>query len=215
MDKPKDPSLIPPGRYCYRWVDVAPCEVVPEAGPEFGRLQRESMGYHPSIKQVLCPYVERSGYGTVRCLFLQREAVVFGNDREDLIPKLMNRFGTPDAFDWFEEDSLLGDYIKVCGFGGPDEEGDSEDDPTGGGSDEVGDTTAFAFLKLLWPGDWVEHQELGKGFVVDIDFPAEGGPQVWVDFGLRGRQQLALRVALLRRIAPLSAQAEKVWREAG
>lgn len=61
----------------------------------------------------------------------------------------------------------------------------------------------------------MEHRELGKGFVVDIDFPSDGGPQVWVDFGPRGRQQLALRVTLLRRIAPLSAQAVAVWRTGG
>lgn len=125
---------------------------MPEKGPESGRLQREDAGYNASVKVVWCPYFERSGYGTVRCLFLQREAVVFGNDREDIAPKLMNRFGTPDAFDWFEEDSPLGDRIKVCGLGGSDgEEDDGEEDPVVGGLGDVADPIPFSHLKPLWP----------------------------------------------------------------
>lgn len=125
MPKPKDPTLIPPGNYCYRWVDLAPGEVASEAGPEFGRLQRECASTMPNTKQVLCSYFERTGYGTVRCLFLEQE-VAFDFFRETIAPRVAARFGTPDAVDWFDGDSLLWDAIKVCRLGGDDDTSDAD-----------------------------------------------------------------------------------------
>ncbi len=159
MVQPKDPSLIPSGRYCYRFVKVAPGEVVLPAGAEMGRAQRESEGYNPLVKRVLCPYFERSGYGTVRCLYLGKE-VAFDFLREQIAPRVAARFGVLDAVDWFEGDSLLWDMVKVCDEGGgesKDEDGDETDTQS---LDHVSAATPVlaphGFLQGLKPGERVD-----------------------------------------------------------
>ena len=212
MAKPKDPSLIPPGRYCYRWVDVAPSEVVPEAGPEFGRLQRECTGFNPSVKQVLCPYHERSGYGTARCLFLGKE-VAFEFFRDSIAPKVAARFGAQDAVDWFEEDWELWDMFKVCGVGHvPDPfEDEAEDESPVVNEVDLSGNTAYHHLNQLMSGEWVEHPEFGAGVAAEV-VREHWGLRARVDFGLHGLIDLALNVARLRRVAALSAADEAAWR---
>lgn len=201
--KPKDPSLIPQGRYCYRWVNLTPGETAPSAGSEFGRLQREGEGYHPTVKQVLCPYLEASGYGTVRCLFLGLEVLRWGNEPEDVAPRMLARFGTAEAAHWFEEDNLLGDRVKVCGVGVVC-------------NGETGHTPAMKLSSMgrslsVKPGDWVEHSHFGVGLVLEATWD-KAGLRARVDFGRLSQKWLALDIARLRRVAPLSASQEAAWR---
>jgi hypothetical protein len=211
MTDPKDPSLIPPGRYCYLRVVLAHGEEVPAAGPEWGRLQRVCSSQTQGTKEVLCPYVERTGYGTVRCLYLGREAIQFGQDRDVLAPALMARFGSPDAFDWFEDDCLLGDLIKVCRHGGMTEE--DPDDPASASNQEPAQVWPhFAHLDNLGPGERVEHPRFGEGRVTDVDY-TDNHPRVAVRFEAHGEKWLALNVALLRRVVsePVQQEARLPW----
>ena len=81
-------------------------------------------------REVFFPYFEVSGYRTVMCMLLGKEAVEFGN-REDIAQKATARFGSPHAFDWSERHDALGDQIKDCGVGHVaegDGSGDSDSD---------------------------------------------------------------------------------------
>ena len=126
-----DPTFISTGNHCCRWVDLAPGGAMPPpAGPEFGRLQRKCEAPRLDRREVFFPYFEVSGYRTVMCMLLGKEAVEFGN-REDIAQKATARFGSPHAFDWSERHDALGDQIKDCGVGHVaegDGSGDSDSD---------------------------------------------------------------------------------------
>jgi hypothetical protein len=202
MGQLKDPSLIPSGRYCYRFVKLAPGEVVPPAGPEMGRAQRECAGHGDTHKEVLCPYFEYSTYRTVRCLYLGQEVLQLFDSPEDVAPQMVARFGTPEAAQAFAADSLLGDSIKVCGVGlepDPFEGGDDEDPPALNEVDRVGQPV-YRHQRHLMPGQWVEHPKWGRGRVTDVRFPFDGPALVLVNFGSVGEQRLLRDEALLRRV---------------
>lgn len=202
MVQRKDSSLIPSGRYCYRFVKLAPGEVVPPAGPEMGRAQRECAAHGDTHKEVLCPYFEYSTYRTVRCLYLGQEVLQLFDSPEDVAPQMVARFGTPEAAQAFEADSLLGDSIKVCGVGlEPDQfEGeDDEDRPALNEVDRVGQPV-YRHQRHLMPGQWVEHPKWGRGRVTDVRFPFDGPALVLVNFGSVGEQRLLRDEALLRRV---------------
>lgn len=212
MVQPKDPSLIPSGEYCYQWVKLAPGEVVPPAGPEIGRSQRECARPGDTHKEVLCPYFEYSGYRTVRCLFLGQEVLRMGDDPTDVVPDVVARFGTPAAAHWFAVDNLLGDSIKVCGVGqAPDPmEGEEEEDlPTLNEVDRAG-RPVYRHLIHLLPGDCVEHPQLGPGYVTDVRVPDDGPALVFVNFGASGDHALVRDETLLRRVTDRNRQGRRV-----
>lgn len=205
-----DPELIPPGRYCYQFVPLAPGEVSLPAGPEFGRLQRECTSRLPNAKEVLCPYVERTGYGTVRCMYQGNEALRFGQDREHLATALTARFGTPAAIDWFDEDSPLGDLIKTCRHGGMTEE-DPDDPASASNRDPALVWPHFAHLDGLMPGEWVESREWGLGLVWDVDFTS-AGPTARIEWASKRCMSVSLNDVPLRRVAPMRLDQESIWR---
>ncbi|MCB9729283.1 MAG: hypothetical protein H6746_12505 [Deltaproteobacteria bacterium] len=108
----KDPSLIPSGSYCYRVEPIGPGEVLSRDIEAFGRTLRE-FPYSAGSKEVLCPYWERTGHGTVCCRFLDVETL----DEDD--PKARQKLATrsdPEpgrpAWIWPGE---LDDELKICG----------------------------------------------------------------------------------------------------
>ena len=201
MVQPKDPSLIPTGRYCYRLVKLAPGEVVLPAGPEMGRAQRESANPGSTYKEMLCPYFEYSTYRTVRCLYLGQEVLQLGDDHEDVAPHMQARFGTMEAAKTFAVDSLLGDSIKVCGVGLEpdelDEEEEDEHEPVLNEVDRMGQPV-YRHWQHLMPGQWVEHPQWGLGRVTAGRQSLDGSALVFVNFGSVGEQRLRRDEALLR-----------------
>lgn len=69
-----DPSKILPGEFCYRIYPLKPGEILSTDASQFGRNLRE-YPYHPGFKEVLCPYWQRTDYGTVKCLFMETEVL--------------------------------------------------------------------------------------------------------------------------------------------
>jgi len=76
----------------------------------FGKALRE-FAYVPGRKEVLCPYWQRTDYGTVRCNFLGREVI---DDESGALQRIGAHFGVSDALDLFAIDNYLSDEIKVC-----------------------------------------------------------------------------------------------------
>jgi hypothetical protein len=108
----KDSSSIPAGKYCYRLVRIQPGEILSKEVARFGKDLRE-YSHHTGYKEVLCPYWQRTDYGTVRCNFLDREVI----DEDDSKAKalIQARFGVTDASNQFGMSYFLSDEIKVCG----------------------------------------------------------------------------------------------------
>lgn len=207
MVKPKDPTLIPRGEYCYQWVDLEPGEVVPAAGSEWGRLQRECAAPWTGQKQVLCPYLELPGYGTVRCLYLREEALACGASPEYVAGRLYARYGVTDAVSWFDK-TLLGDLIKVCPF--PAELSSNPDHTTHASNIRPQKVWPhFAHLGDLGLGEWIDHKNFGVGQVVDVDY-GENRSIATVNFRGCGSKRIDLTVALVRRIAPPAVDAPLV-----
>ncbi|MCL2831115.1 MAG: hypothetical protein FWD77_10365 [Betaproteobacteria bacterium] len=115
----KDTSKIPPGEYCYRVYPLKPGETLSRDIDQFGRSLRE-YSYHPGFKEVLCPYWQRTDYGTVKCLFLDRE--VLDDDDKQALVLLAAKIGKDAARD-FPRDWALSDEIKICAVG------EDQDDP--------------------------------------------------------------------------------------
>ena len=107
-----DTLIIPPGDYCYKVVKIRDGEVLSRQIEAFGRELRE-FSYYGSYKEVLCPYWQRTEYGTVRCNFLDYECI---DDADNSHEKLIAHFGTPDAPDWFKFSWALPDEVNICGI---------------------------------------------------------------------------------------------------
>jgi len=110
-----DPSLIPPGNYCYRIVDLKPGEALSQDIELFGRELRE-FPYAKGKKEVLCPYWQLTEYGMVRCRYLEVETL--DEDDPEARSKALAHFGEEQALDEANQSSLLYDEIKVCGVNG-------------------------------------------------------------------------------------------------
>jgi hypothetical protein len=109
----KDPSKVPPGEFCYRVYPLKPDETLSTDKGQFGRSLRE-YSYRPGFKEVLCPYWQRTSYGTVKCLFMERE--VLDEEQYDVrqaLALLAAEIGE-DAAGNFPRDSALLDEIKIC-----------------------------------------------------------------------------------------------------
>ena len=115
----KDASLIPAGEYCYRVVKIEDGEVLSRDIDRFGKDLRE-YEYHDGYKCILCPYWNRTDYGTVRCDYLEKE-VIDGQD-DDAKVKIQTHFGISDASDKFGWSDLLEDEIKICDLNLDDED---------------------------------------------------------------------------------------------
>ncbi|MEW5886822.1 MAG: hypothetical protein AB1735_09005 [Pseudomonadota bacterium] len=107
-----DASLIPPGEYCYRVVKIREGEILSKDINKFGRELRE-FSYNGAYKEVLCPYWNRTEYGTVRCDFLDKEFV--DDEDSNAIGKIIAHFGSSDAPEKFGRSWALSDEIKICG----------------------------------------------------------------------------------------------------
>jgi hypothetical protein len=106
-----DPSLIPPGEFCYRIVEIQLGEILSKDAERFGRDLRE-FRYDSFTKEVLCPYWQRSEYGTIRCEFLGREVV--DEDDPDAIEKIAAHFGTSAVPAEIGYNWELADESKIC-----------------------------------------------------------------------------------------------------
>lgn len=107
-----DNTLIPSGGFCYRVVKIQDGEIMRDDREAFGRTLRE-FTYHAPYKAVLCPYWQRTAYGTVRCEFLNREYI--DDERANAIAEMIAYFGDPNAPSRFQHSWALPDEIKICG----------------------------------------------------------------------------------------------------
>lgn len=106
-----DTSLIPSGEFCYSVVKIREGEILSQEIEKFGRELREFQ-YYGDYKEVLCPYWQKTEYGTVRCNFLDREFI--DDDDPTSIEKIVTNFGSSDAPSKFERSWALPDEIKIC-----------------------------------------------------------------------------------------------------
>lgn len=119
----KDPSIIPPGPFCYRVYPLRPGETLSTDIDQFGRSLREYAYHQGYNKEVLCPYWQRTEYGTVKCLFMGKEVLDEEHyDFKEAFTLLSAKIGEQAARD-FPQGWALPDEIKICGVG------EDEDDP--------------------------------------------------------------------------------------
>ena len=107
----KHPLLIPAGHFCYR---VLPSEVTPIIkmdSPRLGRDMREAATRTHGERVVLCPYWERTDYGTVRCGYQNREVAGIGKNDSMLA---MDKLGFEESRK-LQSMTLLADMQKECG----------------------------------------------------------------------------------------------------
>ncbi len=109
----KDESVIPPGNFCYRLKRIKDGEVLSKDIARFGRDLRE-YSYNGKYKEILCPYWYRTDYGTVKCIYLEKEVV--DEEDENAADKIQKKFGDPDAVNNFDHSWELSDEIKICGI---------------------------------------------------------------------------------------------------
>lgn len=110
----KDKANIPPGDYCYRIHPIREGEKLSTDRAEFGKSLRE-YSYMPGFKQVLCPYWQRTDYGTVKCLFLNTEVYDEESSGEQTFALLAAKIGEAAAQN-FPRNWALADEIKICGI---------------------------------------------------------------------------------------------------
>jgi len=108
----KDASLIPPGDFCYRVVELAEGEVLSKEKERFGKDLRE-FSYRPGLKEVLCPYWQKTDHGMVCCDYLEQACL--DEDDENALDKAIAHYGSREAFEAKIKLSLLYDEIKICG----------------------------------------------------------------------------------------------------
>jgi len=109
----KDASVIPSGDFCYQVVELAEGEVLSKEIERFGIDLRE-FPYRPGLKEVLCPYWQKTDYGMVRCDYLEQECL--DEDDETALENAIAHYGSREQFDAINKHSLLYDEIKVCGI---------------------------------------------------------------------------------------------------
>jgi hypothetical protein len=112
-------SLVPPSAYCYRVVIIGSDEVLSTDIERFGYELRE-FPWHGNYKQVLCPYWKRTGYGMVRCEYLEVEGL--DEAEADARRKAIAHFGSKDEFFKADRSRQLYDEVKICGVKEDEEE---------------------------------------------------------------------------------------------
>lgn len=111
----KDPSKIPPGRFCYRVYPLRPGEVLVNDISRFGKELRE-FSYRPGFKEVLCPYWQRTEYGTIKCSFTNKEVLDSEcRNLEESITLLAIYLDSEEQARTFPRSWELADEIKICG----------------------------------------------------------------------------------------------------
>ena len=113
-----DPTKIPPGEDCYRLYPIREGEVLSNNSEEYGNNLRE-FSFLGNYKQVLCPYWEKTDYGTVKCLFLNQE--YFDENSENSFSLLSAKIGEELAEN-FPRDNDLIEEIKICGINNDQED---------------------------------------------------------------------------------------------
>ncbi|MGH8461611.1 MAG: hypothetical protein ACRESS_08405 [Stenotrophobium sp.] len=114
----KSTDVIPEGPFCYRVVEKLPGETFTGDSSRFGMELRE-WSYRGNLKEVLCPYWQRTEHGTVRCEFLGREYV---EPISDEYPIALAYFGSEAAMSHLERSQLIPDEIKICGINNDDDD---------------------------------------------------------------------------------------------
>lgn len=107
----KHPLLIPAGSFCYRVLPTEVTFIIKMDSPRLGLDVRESGTRTPGERVVLCPYWERTDYGTVRCGYQNRE--VLGMEKNDW--QLAGAKLGEDVERGLETLTYLADMIKECG----------------------------------------------------------------------------------------------------
>lgn len=119
----KDLSRIPPGEFCYRIYPLREGEILVDDPMRFGKDLRE-FSYRPGFKEVLCPYWQRTDYGTVRCHFTEKEVLdEETHSYEEAVALLAARLESWQKAREFLRGWALPDEIKICGVN------EDKDDP--------------------------------------------------------------------------------------
>lgn len=113
-EKAKDPASIPPGEYCYRVYPIREGEKLSTNAEEFGKSLREYSYKAGLYKQVLCPYWQRTDYGTLKCLYMNKEVLDQSRNTKQAFDLLATKIGKEAASN-FPISLALSDEIKVCG----------------------------------------------------------------------------------------------------
>jgi hypothetical protein len=104
----KHPLIIPAGRFCYRVLPTEITYIIKMNSPRLGLDVREAGTGTPGEKFVLCPYWERTDYGTVRCGYQNREVEGIGMGDFTLA---MEKLGFEES-QKLQSMTLLADKIK-------------------------------------------------------------------------------------------------------
>lgn len=105
MQNTKDKSVIPPGDYCYTWVEAP----------------NRDTGFRGEIKT--CPYLTKKEFNGAEvpwCSFLDCGGI-HNNQSESDITKLIEHFGSEEKMDEELPLFLLWDMVKECGVNEPEE----------------------------------------------------------------------------------------------
>jgi hypothetical protein len=115
----EDTTKIPPGNYCYRVYPLRNGEILSHDLAKFGRSLRE-YSYNKGFKEMLCPYWQRTNYGTIKCLFTKTECL--DTTQDNSLELLVSVIGEKAAHE-FPTNWRLEDEIKICGIN------EDQDDP--------------------------------------------------------------------------------------
>lgn len=107
----KDTTVIPFGDYCYQLVPIEEGEILIKDIERFGKDLREFSFSH-ALKEILCPYWQRTDHGMVICDYLGVQCL--DEDNPDARSKAVQHFGSEEALARVNRPSLLYDEIKIC-----------------------------------------------------------------------------------------------------
>lgn len=108
-----DTNLIPIGEDCFRLVLIKPGESLSRDLERFGKDLRQ-YNFDGVYKQVLCPYWQRTNYGTVRCLATGYEEVFEDDCNAHSIIKQL--FNVAYPYEVFVGGGAFYDECKICGI---------------------------------------------------------------------------------------------------
>ncbi len=115
FDEEQSQKLIPKGCYCYQYEPVTGHEDFSQGVHRLGFESREFESKGDTNKGVLCPFWNRTEYGTIRCDYTGYECIDdYSGDGAASEEKIRKRFKVMDAKDYFEYSSLFFDMVKVC-----------------------------------------------------------------------------------------------------